>query len=213
MDNLLLRLLNAQNEQEREQRLYELLTIHVAPILRKVLRQLVEDLILGLYEKEERVPSLIESSTQSASRQSYKSNTAFIMMWMGNTDHPDLEDVSNAIKEICGSFGIQAIRADDVEHQGRITELILRSIDESQYLIADLTGERPNVYYEIGYAQAIDKNPILFRKKGTKLHFDLAVHNVPEYRNITELKSLLRRRFEAILAQNAPEASDVNREA
>ena len=213
MNNLLLRLLNAQNEQECQQRLDELLTIHVAPIVRKVLRQVVEDLILRLYEKEERIPSLIESSTQTASRQYYKPNTAFIMMWMGDTDHPDLEDVSNAIKEICGSFGIQAIRADEVEHQGRIPELILRSIEESQYLIADLTGERPNVYYEVGYAQAIDKNPILFRKQGTKLHFDLAVHNVPEYRNITELKSLLRRRFEAILGRTAPEVSDVNREA
>jgi len=39
MDNLLLRLLNARDEHERQQRLEELLTIHVAPIIRQVLRQ------------------------------------------------------------------------------------------------------------------------------------------------------------------------------
>jgi RNA polymerase sigma factor (sigma-70 family) len=44
MDNLLLRLLNARDEQERQQCLDELLTLHVAPIVRQVLR-----LRLGLY--------------------------------------------------------------------------------------------------------------------------------------------------------------------
>jgi RNA polymerase sigma factor (sigma-70 family) len=44
MDNLLLRLLNARDEQERQRRLDELLTIHIAPIIRQVLRQR-----LGLY--------------------------------------------------------------------------------------------------------------------------------------------------------------------
>jgi len=39
MDNLLLPLLDARNEQEREQRLDELLKTHVAPIIRQVLRQ------------------------------------------------------------------------------------------------------------------------------------------------------------------------------
>lgn len=44
MDNLLLRLLNVRDEQERQQCLDELLTVHVAPIVRQVLRQR-----LGLY--------------------------------------------------------------------------------------------------------------------------------------------------------------------
>lgn len=44
MDNLLLRLLNVRDEQERQHCLNELLTIHVAPIVRQVLR-----LRLGLY--------------------------------------------------------------------------------------------------------------------------------------------------------------------
>ena len=62
------------------------------------------------------------------------------------------------------------------------------------------------MYYEVGYAHALGKRPILFRRKGTPLHFDLVVHNVPEYANVTELRTKLRSRLEAILGR-APSSS------
>ena len=132
----------------------------------------------------------------------YVANTAFILMWMDDS-RPELEETCSTIKEVCATFGIKAERADDIEHQERVTDVVLEHIRESEFLIADKTGERPNVYYEIGYAHALGKHPILYRKEGTKLHFDLSVHNVPGYRDSTHLKELLTRRFEAILGRPA----------
>jgi type VI protein secretion system component Hcp len=128
-------------------------------------------------------------------------NSAFIVMWM-DPDHSELEDVCHAIKEVCRQFGVAAVRADDIEHSDQITELVLSRIASSEFVIADLTGERPNVYYEVGYAQAIGKRPILIRRQETRIHFDLSVHNVRAYKNITQLKDLLGKRFEAIMGRS-----------
>ena len=131
-----------------------------------------------------------------------KRATAFVIMAM-DPARPELTDVLETIRAVCARFGISAHRADEIQHQDQITNVVLEEIRSCEYLIADLTHERPNVYYEIGYAHAMDKKPILYRKFGTSIHFDLAVHNVPEYKNNKELTQLLTKRFEAILGRNA----------
>jgi len=134
-------------------------------------------------------------------------NTAFILMWMDKS-HPELVDVHQAVKDVFSEFGIKALRADDIEHQDRITDLILNQIAQSEFLFADLSGERPNVYYEVGYAHALGKRPILCRRADTALHFDLAVHNVPEYENVTQLRAFLRQRLEAITGRVPKRSGD-----
>lgn len=131
-----------------------------------------------------------------------KSNTAFVIMPI-NPNTPELEDVYNTISEVCKTFGIKAVRADLIEHQESITDVVLKQIRECEFLIADLSYERPNVYYEVGYAHAIGKRPILFRKQGTPLHFDLAGLGCPEFQNITALKAKLDKRFKAMFGIEA----------
>lgn len=138
---------------------------------------------------------------------SHIQNTAFILMWM-DPAHPELVDVHEAVKDVFREFGIRAYRADEIEHQDRITDLILEHIRSAEFLFADLSGSRPNVYYEVGYAHALGKRPILYRSAGTQLHFDLSVHNVPEYPNVTQLRKALRTRLIAITGKGSEGTAD-----
>lgn len=127
--------------------------------------------------------------------QSYRPNTAFIMMPIDNKN-PENEDVYGAYKECFSKFDVKAVRADEIEHEDVITKRIIEEIKTSEFLVGDLTNERPSVYYEIGYAHSLGRRVILYRKAGTSIHFDLAANNCPEYRNITELKKILMKRLE-----------------
>ena len=157
------------------------------------------DLIDLLSPTDEIQPSSSDTSI-------YRPNTAFIMMAIDDSK-PELEDIKNGIKEVFNEFGIHAITADEIEHEDAITDRILDEIETREFLFADLTHERPNVYYEIGHAHARNKRVILFRKKDTALHFDVAHRNCPEYENTTELKKRLRNRLEAITNKRGPTAT------
>lgn len=162
------------------------------------LDQLLEERFNSTHEARKPVPSDSLHSATPVCRREIKKGVALIIMAI-DPKKPELEDINTTIKEVCSLFGIKAYRSDEIEHQERITDVILNEIKSCEFLIADLTLEKPNVYYEVGYAHAIGKKPILFRKQGTMLHFDLSIHNVPEYKNVTTLRKLLTTRFEAIL--------------
>lgn len=130
-------------------------------------------------------------SLTSSNVSRYRPNTAFIIMAISS----EFADVVDKVKDVFANFGILALRADDIEHDGKITDRILQEIETAEFLFADVTGERPNVYYEIGYAHAIKRRVILYRKKGTQLHFDIANYNCLEYENLRHLKDQLTRRL------------------
>jgi hypothetical protein len=70
---------------------------------------------------------------------------AFVAMPI-DPDDDQLVDVLEAIKTAAADCGITAERVDEVESNERITDRILESISKAEFVIVDLTNERPNVF-------------------------------------------------------------------
>ncbi len=118
-----------------------------------------------------------ENSNQVTIKLGVRANYAFIAMPMDKDDH-QLVDVLETIKDAAQKCGIAAERVDDTEFNERITDRILQSIDRAEYVIVDLTKERPNVFFEAGYAQGRGKTPIYVAREGTVLHQGLPSYHV-----------------------------------
>ena len=43
----------------------------------------------------------------------------------------------------------------------------------SRLVVADLTHERPNVYFELGYARGVGKTVITIARRDAVIHFDV----------------------------------------
>lgn len=125
---------------------------------------------------------------------------AFVAMPMDKNDH-QLVDVLEAIKAGAKECGVTAERIDDDERNERISDRMLESIRRAQFVIVDLTNERPNVFYEAGYAHGIGKIPIYIARNGTNLHFDVKDYPVIMFRNMKELREGITKRLLAIANQ------------
>lgn len=149
-----------------------------------------------------RANTMVETASKFEGPQT--ANVAFIMMSISATD-PSLEDSLNAIKRATAQHGIEGVRVDEIEHSKKITDVILDKLRASRFLVCDISNERPNVYYELGYAHGIGKEVILVAKEGTTLHFDIKDYNVIFYKSYSELENRVAKRIgEAIGVQQDP---------
>jgi len=88
---------------------------------------------------------------------------------------------NNFIKEVLEKIGYVVFRADDLLNQQNILQDIIESINNSNLIIADLTGSNPNVYYEVGIAHTLGKNVVLLTQNINDLPFDLKSYRVILY--------------------------------
>jgi Nucleoside 2-deoxyribosyltransferase len=108
---------------------------------------------------------------------------AFIVMQFSS---PYNEVYSHVIKNVCqrDEFKIEAIRADEIYGPGMIIRDVIDQIRKAQVVIADISPDNPNVYFEVGYALALRKPIILLaqrRQPGEALPFDLSAFRVLFY--------------------------------
>lgn len=123
-----------------------------------------------------------------------------------NSNNKNLVDIYAAIKRAVTTFGFECQRVDEIEENRRITDTIISAIQRSGLIVADLTESRPNCYYELGYAHALNKQVIQTCEHGTPLHFDISTYPTIVFETKTELEERLtgkiRERIDKGLVKN-----------
>jgi len=103
------------------------------------------------------------------------------------------------IREVAEQLGLVAERADSIEHNQSIPEVIRHKIAECDVVIADTSLHNPNVFYEVGLAHGIAKDTIIICRDAKTIPFDLAAINHIVYSSIVELRDKLKSRLKATL--------------
>lgn len=124
------------------------------------------------------------------------SSDVFIVMPFEDKGH--LRDAYNTFQRVCKSKNFTAVKVDQhLDGHTRIVPAIFSKIKHSAFVIAEVSGARPNVFYELGYARALGKAIIQTAYKGTELPFD--VFDVPTH--FWESQDELERKLDVAIDQ------------
>jgi hypothetical protein len=77
------------------------------------------------------------------------------------------------IKAGCELAGAECIRVDHQIFTEHILEKIYAQIDNATLVIAEMTGQNANVFYEVGFAHGRGKRVLLLTKSAEDIPFDL----------------------------------------
>ena len=97
----------------------------------------------------------------------------FILMPFNAEFHDTYE---SGIKLACKAAGVACERVDDQSFDETILQRILGQIRKADAIVADMSGRNPNVFYEVGYAHALQKRVILLTRDAADIPFDLKHH-------------------------------------
>src|SRR3972149_4492526 len=78
---------------------------------------------------------------------------------------------------------------------GIFTGSAFEFILHAKFIIADLTEQRPNCYYELGFSHAHGKDVIHIIHEKEPIHFDIKDYNFIVYQSVSELKVRLKDRI------------------
>src|SRR5260221_13512594 len=89
----------------------------------------------------------------------------FVFVLMPFSD--DFQDVYKlGIKAAAEEAGAYAERVDEQMYkESSIIDRITNQINKADVIVADMTGGNANVFYEVGYAHALNKTVLLLAKK------------------------------------------------
>lgn len=135
----------------------------------------------------------------------------FIMMPSGNHgEYQDREREADFIYRSIIGPSIDAAFGDEMHHfrevdyglPGAISPSIIEHIARSELAIVDLTGNNPNVFFELGVRWALcERKTILMHQLGTVLPFDISNYRSLQYTTTLDGPQLAREKLTEILTE------------
>jgi hypothetical protein len=155
----------------------------------------IEDLrqrVGGREQEVERAEDELEKSFLQAQRSPDQPKRVFVLMPFSS----EFEDVYVlGIRAVAEKLGFVVERADSIEHNENILDVIQDRIRNCDLVIADTTNQNPNVMYEVGYAHACEQETVLISRSGENIPFDLQSINHIFYDTIVSLREKLEGRL------------------
>jgi hypothetical protein len=112
------------------------------------------------------------------------------------------------IREVSEKLGFTVDRADDIEHNGNILDVVEQRIRQADVVIADMSTRNANVFYEIGYARAVGRPTVLLCRNTDTVPFDLQSINYIKYGGIVELRERLEKRLRALADEQSKRSAE-----
>lgn len=140
-----------------------------------------------------------------------KQKTCFVIGPIGNdgSDERRIADwlLKGIIKPVLTSSPLNYLvqRADEFPQPGQITDQVINATESSDLVIADLTGQNANAFYELAIRHMAEKPVIHMVRDGDAIPFDVTIYRAVKYdiENIDNVESAKTKLREQVLATEA----------
>ena len=132
---------------------------------------------------------------------------AFVISPIGGPNSPTRKRadqiLNHVIEPIVSDLGYKPVRADKISKPGVITSQIISHLLDDPLVIADLTGQNPNVFYELAVRHTVKKPIIQMIQEGERIPFDVSTTrtiqiNHQDLDSVDKAKRELRRQIKAV---------------
>lgn len=123
----------------------------------------------------------------------------FVMMPFAEPFDTLYRDVINPVAK---EQGFDVVRVDEIVGPGMVNEDIQRQIEGAHAVVAEISTQNPNVFYELGYAHALQKPAVLLvrRSDGAAMPFDIRSYRAIFYDDSIGGKKTVERNLEQHLS-------------
>ena len=122
----------------------------------------------------------------------------FVAMWFDDSTN---DAWLSGFEPGISAAGFRARRIDQKDYVGGVSDEIMAEIRQSRFVVADYTGQRNGVYFEVGFAVGLGLTviPTCHAAEIGNLHFDIRHLNTLEWSTPADLADKLNKRIRAVV--------------